>query len=116
MFMRSFAMGCLALMALAGEAGEAVRLYGLTVSSMREPGNVVSPVFGWKMASERPGACQTAYRIRAGEWDGGVVESGVSTGVAYGGGRLPGASRQRWNVCVRDDALPEFVAFAIIRA
>lgn len=51
MFMRSFAMGCLALMALAGEAGEAVRLYGLTVSRMREPGNVVSPVFGWKMAS-----------------------------------------------------------------
>lgn len=76
---------------------------GLTVNRMHEPANVLCPTFGWKMASDRQGARQTAYRLRLGDWDSGIVTSGDSVGIPYGGKELAGAARYRWTVQVRDE-------------
>ena len=68
------------------------------------------PSFSWRMISPRSGAMQRSYRITAKDadngnvlWDSGVVDSGVSTGIRWGGGALKSRCRVKWQVSVVDD-------------
>jgi alpha-L-rhamnosidase len=75
--------------------------------------DVTKPRLGWQMQTDRPGARQTAYQIRAASdlnqlnrpdlWDSGRVDSDQSVHVVYDG--LPLKSRQRvyWAVTVWDE-------------
>ena len=78
---------------------------GLKTNHLVGPGHVEGkPVFSWRMASDRPGARQTAYRLKVeGVWDSGVVEDGRSVGIVYAGEPLASARRYRWTVSVRDE-------------
>ena len=78
---------------------------GLKVNHLVSPGHVDGmPTFSWRMASDRPGARQTAYRLKIeGVWDSGVVEDGKSVGVAYAGKPLESSRRYLWTVAVRDE-------------
>ena len=86
---------------------------GLTVCRLSAPANIVRPVFGWKMRSDRVGAAQTAYRLKVYEgvcpktrrlvWDSKTVISGLSAGIRYGGPVLKSAAKHSWEVAVRDD-------------
>ena len=100
--------GCAGLFGTGG--GTAV--IGLKVNHLVAPANVAAqPSFSWKMSSERAGARQVAYRIVVREdspdgakvWQTGVVETGISVGVKYGGAPLKSAHRYFWEVCVRDE-------------
>lgn len=70
-----------------------------------------APAFSWKLASDRPGAAQTAYQIvvSADEqltspvWDSGLVESDASCAVVYRGAPLLPSTRYYWQVTVRDE-------------
>ena len=92
--------------------GRPVVLEGLSVDHLAEPANIgPAPSFGWRMASPRRGAAQTAYRIRVFErsaegdpvWDSGEVASARSVAVPYGGSRLKEATRYMWDVRVKDE-------------
>ena len=68
------------------------------------------PSFSWRMISPRSGAMQRSYRITAKDadngnvlWDSGVVDSGVSTGIRWGGRALKSRCRVKWQVSVVDD-------------
>ena len=69
--------------------------------------DVPSPRFSWRLASDRRGAAQAAYRIvvtATGEeaWDSGWVESSTTTGVEYAG-PLSTRTRYEWTLTVRDE-------------
>ncbi|MEY2468226.1 MAG: alpha-L-rhamnosidase, partial [Actinomycetota bacterium] len=61
-----------------------------------------APRLSWELTSDRPGATQVAYRVCAGEWDSGKVES-AATGAAYAGRPLTSRERLDWRVEVWDD-------------
>ena len=98
----------------------ASKVTGLKVDCLETPLGLESdrPRFSWRLETERPGAAQTAYRVRiassleglagggADLWDTGKVDSIESFDVAYGGPAL--ASRQRcwWTVDIWDDLGP----------
>ena len=71
--------------------------------------NTETPVFAWKMVSNRIGARQTAYRIvvktASGEqvWDSGKVESSLSTEIRYEGSALAPQTAYTWEVTVTDE-------------
>ena len=71
--------------------------------------NTETPVFAWKMVSNRIGARQTAYRIvvktASGEqvWDSGKVESSLSTEIRYEGSALAPQTAYAWEVTVTDE-------------
>ena len=84
----------------------------LLVNQLPEPFGVVSPSFSWKMQSSRPGAAQTAYRLRVYEgrcaggtpcWDSGEVASARSVGIRYCGPALKEAAAYSWQVVVKDE-------------
>jgi alpha-L-rhamnosidase len=72
--------------------------------------------FSWRVVGGGEGRRQTAYQVRVGRdaddlardsgglWDSGLVESGGSTDVAYGGPLLGPARRYHWKVRVWDEA------------
>jgi alpha-L-rhamnosidase len=78
--------------------------------------DVGSPRLSWQLQSDRRGARQVAYQIRAAAseavlansaellWDTGRVESDQSIQVAYAGPVLQSAQRVYWSVTVWDDA------------
>jgi len=91
----------------------------LRVEYERTPENVdpgSDPRFGWRLATDRRGARQEAYRVvvgrdqervAAGEgqlWDSGRVDSRVSTGVDYDGPRLASDEAYYWSVKLWTDA------------
>ena len=68
-----------------------------------------TPVFDWKMVSDRTGAAQTSYRITVAEkdgsemWDSGEVKSSLSTEIPYQGKALEPGTAYTWKVTVRDE-------------
>jgi alpha-L-rhamnosidase len=71
------------------------------------------PRFGWRLEGDRRGVLQRAYRIAVAAedgdfdrpvWDSGVVESGESALVEYGGPELAARAKYFWRVKVWDDA------------
>jgi len=95
----------------------------LTVEYERAPGNVDptdAPRFGWRVASDRRGARQTAYRVVVGRdrervaggrgdlWDSGSVESDRATSVPYEGPDLAADATYYWSVKLwtDDEATP----------
>lgn len=84
----------------------------LRVEWLIEPLGVIDarPRFSWELTDARPGAKQTAYRLRvatsdaklardeADVWDSGVVPSSATVGVEYGGPTLPSLSTFVWTV------------------
>ena len=77
--------------------------------------DVQRPRLGWQMQTDRPGARQDAYRIRAASsldalnsgqadvWDSGRVDSDQSVHVVYGGTPLISRQRVYWKVTVWDE-------------
>ncbi|MCL4864166.1 MAG: family 78 glycoside hydrolase catalytic domain, partial [Caldilineaceae bacterium] len=77
--------------------------------------DVTAPRLSWRLQSDRAGARQTAYRVRAASdpallqegpadlWDSGKVESDQSVHVAYGGPRLESRQRVYWQATVWDE-------------
>jgi alpha-L-rhamnosidase len=76
--------------------------------------DVFPPRLSWQLASDRRGACQTAYRILAAAseaalsdgaalWDSGKVQSAQSIQVAYAGPRPVSGQRIYWKVWVWDE-------------
>ena len=77
--------------------------------------DVTAPRLSWRLQSDRAGARQTAYRVRAASdpallqegpadlWDSGKVESDQSVQVAYGGPRLKSRQRVYWQATVWDE-------------
>ncbi len=71
-----------------------------------------TPAFSWRFASPDGERFQIAYQIRVWPaakeghpvWDSGRVESGNSSGIAYGGRPLVSAARYVWQVTVWDAA------------
>ncbi len=61
-----------------------------------------APRLSWKLASQRNGARQASYRVIAGGWDSGRVESAAMT-VEYAGPPLGSRDRVDWRVQVWDD-------------
>jgi alpha-L-rhamnosidase len=99
-----------------GTAGSSV---DLCVEYENAPENVdprTAPRFSWRVATDRRGARQLAYRVvvgrdaervAAGEgglWDTGRVESAASTGVVYGGPGLSADQTYYWSVNCWTDA------------
>ena len=91
----------------------------LTVGYESTPTNVdptEPPRFSWRLATERRGAGQTAYRVvvgrdraavaagRGGLWDSGVVESDRATDVPYEGPTLAADETYYWSVKLWTDA------------
>jgi alpha-L-rhamnosidase len=93
-------------------------VYGLRTEQRCEPLDLDEPRprLSWKLASERRGAAQTAYRITAAErradlddtarllWDTGRRRSGDGLLVAWDGPVLRSATRYHWRVEVWDEA------------
>jgi alpha-L-rhamnosidase len=91
--------------------------YGLTTEQRHEPLGMGErrPRLTWKLASERRGAAQSAYRITAAEraadlddpdrlvWDSGRRESADSIDVPWDGPVLRSATRYHWRVAVWDE-------------
>lgn len=77
--------------------------------------DITAPRLGWQMQTDRPGARQTAYQIRAASdpqqlstgsadlWDTGRVVSDQSIHVVYAGQPLQSRQRVYWTVTVWDD-------------
>ncbi len=75
--------------------------------------DVQQPRLGWQMHTDRLGARQTAYQIRAATtvealdhadvWDSGRIESDQSVHVPYGGSPLHSRQRVYWHVTVWDE-------------
>src|SRR5205823_5078590 len=101
--------------------GRCVPMAGATATNLRVDGRVdplgidePRPRFGWWVADERPGARQTAYRIRVATsraalaadrpdlWDSGRVDGARQVQVAYGGESLPSRRSASWDVTVWD--------------
>jgi len=73
------------------------------------------PKLSWRMdAASGTGTLQTAYRIRSAAslndlaggktlWDSGLVESGASALIPYGGPKLKPGQRIWWQVRIRDN-------------
>ncbi|TAE74753.1 MAG: hypothetical protein EAZ65_02735 [Verrucomicrobia bacterium] len=63
------------------------------------------PGLGWKLASDAPGATQSAYQIEvSGVWDSGKVTSDASVAIRYGGPALESDRTYNWRVRVWDGA------------
>ena len=84
----------------------------LLVNQLRHAYGVVTPSFGWKMESGRPGAAQAAYRLRVYEgraaegapvWDSGEVATSDSLAIRYAGPTLRSARAYSWRVAVKDE-------------
>ena len=84
----------------------------LLVNQLRHAYGVVTPSFGWKMDSGRPGAAQAAYRLRVFEgraaegapvWDSGEVATPDSLAIRYAGPALRPARAYSWRVAVKDE-------------
>jgi len=96
---------------------ERLRPYGLTTEQRCEPLGLDEPRprLSWKLASDRRGAAQTAYRITAAErsadlgdparlvWDTGRRRSADGLLVAWDGPALRSATRYHWRVEVWDE-------------
>ena len=86
----------------------------LLVNQLRHAYGVVTPSFGWKMESARPGATQAAYRLRVYE---GRAAEGAPAGTVFlvdavQGLRLPGEIRP----IIHGDRLSYAIAAASILA
>jgi len=94
---------------------ELCKAIGLVCEHLENPLGIdcVTPRLSWRLADERPGARQTAYRIVAASslqkltekpdlWDSGEVESSATLDIPYGGKRLRSRSQVWWQVQVRD--------------
>jgi alpha-L-rhamnosidase len=95
-----------------------LRVSGLKTEQLHEPMGLelARPRLSWRLESDRPGARQSAYRVRVASsaealaaggadlWDSGKFASDACFDIGYAGGPL--ASRQRcwWTVEVWDDA------------
>ncbi len=83
------------------DAGGGVRLTGLQVEKKAQPVgiDVERPRFSWIIESAGRGVEQVSYRLRVdGVWDSGVVRSGESANVEYGGPALRAATDHTWRV------------------
>jgi alpha-L-rhamnosidase len=76
--------------------------------------DVERPRLSWRIESERPGAVQTSYRLRAAAspdaladgallWDSGEIAGDTSFDIAYGGPALTPMQRVWWSVEATDD-------------
>ncbi|MBA2607996.1 MAG: alpha-L-rhamnosidase, partial [Actinobacteria bacterium] len=65
--------------------------------------DVAAPRLSWELTSDRTGAHQVAYRIAAGDWDTGRIQSCDTAHIAYGGPPLRSGQRVTWRVEVEDD-------------
>lgn len=90
--------------------GEGTSVYGLRTDRLVEPAHLgASPVFSWKIAADRRGARQCAYRVRVADetgrtfWDSGEVDGQETLAIPYRGEVLTECSRYRWRVEVRDE-------------
>ena len=95
----------------------ALRPYGLSTEQRHEPLGIGEPRprLSWKLASDRRGAAQTAYRVTAAErsadlddptrllWDSGRRDSGDTVLVPWDGPVLRSATRYHWRVEVWDE-------------
>ena len=90
-----------------------MNISGLLVDDLVEPHDIgLRPSFSWRMEGDRPGAAQSAYRIKVWNpafpeiallWDSGVVEDPHSVDIPYVGAPLAEATRYAWSVEVRDE-------------
>ena len=94
-----------------------LKLYGLQTEQRHQPLGVGEPRprLSWKLAGERRGAAQSAYRITAAEqasdldddtrllWDSGRRESADSVLVPWDGPALRSATRYHWRVEIWDE-------------
>jgi alpha-L-rhamnosidase len=83
-------------------------LYHLTAERLTNPIGIdaTHPRLGWKLATDRVGAAQTAYRILVDGgnlWDSGWVESSDSVDVRYAGPELSSRQQVTWTVSIRDE-------------
>jgi alpha-L-rhamnosidase len=97
---------------------EPARVCGLRVEGLENPLGLETerPRLSWRLESGKPGARQSAYRVRVSDtrralaegraelWDSGRVATGRSADVAYEGRPLPSRARAWWTVDVWDDA------------
>ncbi len=75
--------------------------------------DILQPRLSWKLTSDRQGARQTAFQIRAATtqdglskadlWDSGKIDSDQSVHVVYTGRKLESRQRVYWNVTVWDE-------------
>lgn len=77
---------------------------GLRVEHVDDPLGITvrTPRLSWRLPKDT--RHQVAYRIRAGDWDSGRVESDQSVLVPYGGPPLRSGQRVTWSVQVWTDA------------
>src|SRR6185437_12018228 len=98
--------------------GAILRVTGLKTEQLTEPLGLelAHPRLSWRLESDRPGAAQSAYRVRvaaspevlaaggADLWDSGQVASGATFDIAYAGAPLEARQRCWWTVEVWDEA------------
>ena len=103
--------------AKAAAPAQAIRTSHLECDHLVDPLGIddLHPQLSWRMDSVRPGAAQTAYRIKVATtsgalqrvrpdvWDSGRVASTVSIGIPYGGAPLVAGRRYYWSVQVWDE-------------
>ena len=95
-----------------------MRVTGLKTEQLDAPLGLelAHPRLSWRLESDRPGAAQSAYRVRvaaspgvlaaggADLWDSGQVASGATFDIAYAGAPLEARQRCWWTVEVWDEA------------
>ena len=95
----------------------APRVASLTTDHLADPLGIDTsqPLLGWVVTSSERGTSQTAYQIRVAQnpadlgagrgavWDSGMVSSGQSFEVPYGGSALQSRTRYYWDVQVWDN-------------
>lgn len=74
-----------------------------------------TPVFGWKLLSDRNNTVQQAYQIIVHQgnsevWDSGRIESGRSFAIPYEGDSLRSRMEYRYHIRIWDDADQEIVS------
>ncbi|ESP87363.1 alpha-L-rhamnosidase [Candidatus Halobonum tyrrellensis] len=104
---------------ISGSADTDRRPTDLRVEHESAPENVdptAAPRFSWRLATDRRGAAQSAYRVVVGRdadavadgrgdvWDSGRVDSREFAGVRYDGPPLAGDGTYHWSVAVWTDA------------
>ena len=101
----------------AGPARPTLRPYGLRAEQRETPLGlgVKRPRLSWRLACERRGAAQGAYRITVARrpedldggppvWDSGRVAAGDGVLVPWRGADLESSTRYHWRVAVWDEA------------
>jgi len=114
LFRKTISVSILTIMAAVWgpvSSAKVYEVYDAKVNAMTNPSGIQdSPVFQWRLASDRNGSAQTAYSIEVKDidgkpvWKSGKIQSSKPFGVKYSGNALKSNTEYLWQVTSFDNA------------